>query len=155
MQKTCGFVGQDKLIEEQLKTAEKPLSEVIKSSIKEGYSTFINNFMYEADLVAANEVIKQKESDPKLYLEFVMVSESEFEKFGDKFELISKKIDGYKFLQKIPSEYKYHFKICNLVNSCERLIVIWNGRKNKSSFYTYKAIFQAKKMKKDLIIIKV
>lgn len=155
MQKACGFVGQDKLNNEQLKAAEKPLENAIKSSIKEGYRMFVNNFMYEADLVAANEVIKQKESGSKIYLECVMVKKSEFEKFGDKFEIISKKINGYKFLRDAPFRYKFHYKIESIVSSCDRLIVVWNGRKNGSSFYVSKAIFHAKKLEKDLVIIKV
>lgn len=149
--KTCCFSGNVKLNNEQKETVTMALLGIIQICIDEGYQTFKVSFCDDSDLIAA-AIISQLKKKNKLFLDAVLPYSEILVSENKRIQKLLKCCNGYKLIQKEKNSECFSMLNQNMINNSERLIAVWNGETNNS---TYNAIEYAKICGKDVKIIHI
>lgn len=146
-EKSCCVTGHRHIPADKLNYVKQRLREEIEAAIADGYNSFLSGFAEGVDLLFAELVIEQKALHPHLFLEAALPYRSRIYAKTTLFQKCLAACNGIHAGQATYSRESYLARNRYMVNLCDRVIAVYDGRPQGGTFYT---LCYAKKMEREI-----
>lgn len=144
--KTVSFYGPAKLNKEQKKTVATALSQAIEQAINEGFEVFRASIVGDKNSIVFSIISQLKKQNKRIILEAILPYSEILNTENKKRQNIFESCNSISAVQKNKNCLWISNLIIDLVENSDRLITVWNGKKNN----IYHAIEYAKLCEKDV-----
>lgn len=134
--KTCCVTGHRNIPANKINYVKHELRREIQAAIEDGYTRFISGFADGADLLFAAIVAEEKQRNQALSLEAAIPYQGRIRTTNKEFQRLFLVCDRVTVIREsyIPSCYME--RNCYMVDYSQRVIAVYDGRKNGGTFST-------------------
>jgi uncharacterized phage-like protein YoqJ len=150
--KTCSFTGHREYPEGKVEYVRAAIRHEVKQAIEDGFTRFISGFAKGSDLTFAGIVLEFQDENSAITLEAALPYEGRLAARDGWFQSLIKRCAEVHVVSERYSSQCYLFRNHFLVDNCERLSAVFDGR-NRSG--TAQTIRIAEKVGRDIRIIKL
>lgn len=133
--KWCCVTGHRDISGNKAGLVERELRREIQSAIDDGFSHFISGFADGVDLIFVKLIIEYREKYPKLFLEAALPYPAWLNKGGE-YNALLEKCNGIGVQSKKYSPNCFLVRNRYMVNTCERVIAVYDGREKGGTVNT-------------------
>ena len=147
----CSIAGNTKIPEEKKEYIISELKEEVKRAISDGYLNFRCGFAQGLDLLFADIVVKEIETNPNIKLQAVLPYFDRLKSPNEEFQRLIKYCSDIKIISREPTLDCFYLRDKWIIDNADRIIITFNN----SNLEGQSAIAFAKVKEKDITLIPI